>query len=104
MFTSAHPSLKRTLIKLEHVQRRTVKKVKELKTKSLEEQLKDLGSCLVCRREVEKKCDSCLQISEGLIVQGLDLFSVVPEDKTITNRMKLSGCRYRLDIRKTSWE
>ncbi|RMC05204.1 hypothetical protein DUI87_18388 [Hirundo rustica rustica] len=78
---------------------RARKMVKNLKGKPYEEQLKSLGLFSLEETERRPHCSYNFFMREGGGT-GTDLFSVVTNDRTRGNGLKLHQGRFRLDIRK----
>ncbi|CAM4578502.1 unnamed protein product [Caretta caretta] len=88
------PHYKKDVEKLERVQRRATKMIRGLDHMTYEERLRELGMFSLRKRTMRG------DLKGGSKEDGSRLFSVVADDRTRSNGLKLQWGRFRLDIRK----
>ena len=72
-----------------------------LEAKSYEEQLKEIGMFSLTKRRLRADMIAIIQYLKGCHrEEGIDLFSIAPENRTRTNGCKLIRGRSNLDIRR----
>ena len=91
------PQYKQDTEALEKVQRRATKMIRGLEAKSYAEQLKELGMFSLTKRRLRGGMIAVVQyLKDCHGEKGIDLFSVVSEDMTRTNGLKLIRVRPNL--------
>ncbi|CAM5110239.1 unnamed protein product [Eretmochelys imbricata] len=95
------PHYQKDVEKLENIQRRVTKMIKGLEDMTYEKTLRELGMFSLRKRRMRGDLIAAFNyLKGGSKEDGSRLFSVVADDRTRSNGLKLQWGRFRLDIRK----